>query len=106
MRCLGAGSPLLRKLDDVREGGKIAQLQVLIARNVIGRAHRGKHLRLLHGIDSEIGFQIEIKVEHLLGIASLLGNDFQDPGLDRFVRRGRADCRRRRQRRGWNGYGR
>jgi hypothetical protein len=100
--CLGASSPFLRELDDVRERGKVAQLQVLIARYVVRRAHRGKHLRLFHRVDSEIGFQVEIEIQHLLGIASLLGNNVQDSLLDRFVRSDGVDSWRRCLRWRWN----
>ena len=54
-----------RELDHVRQGREVAQLQILVARNVVGCAHRGKHLRLLDGVDAEVGFQIEIEVQHV-----------------------------------------
>ena len=44
------------------EGGEFAQLEVLIAGNLVGHAHRGKHFRLLNGIDAEVRFQIEIQI--------------------------------------------
>ena len=46
-----------------------------IAWNVVERADGGKHLRLFDGIDAEVGFQVQIEVQHVLGIAGLLHNE-------------------------------
>ena len=73
----------MRELDHVRQRREVAQLEVLIARNVVGRADRREHLRLLDGVNAEVGFQIEIEVQHVLGIAGLLGHNLQDLFLDR-----------------------
>ena len=69
--------PILRKLDHVGQGGEVAQLEILVSGNVIGRADGGKHLRLFNRVDAEVGFQIEIQVQHVPGVAGLLSNDLQ-----------------------------
>ena len=54
-------------------------------------------LGLFDGVDAEVGFHIQIKVEHLLRIAGLLGDDGQDFVGDWIDGRRLADdrCRRR-----------
>ena len=72
--------------DDMRQRRIVAQFKVLIEWNVVELADCGDHLRLLHGIDAEIGFQIQVQIEHVLGIAGLLGDNLQYLLLDRFIR--------------------
>ena len=43
---------IFRELNHMRQGWKVAQLEVLIARNVVGRPYGGEHLRLLDGVDA------------------------------------------------------
>ena len=62
----------------MRQRWEIAQLEIVLARDIIGSAYGGKHFRLLHRIDAQIRFQIKIEVEHIRRIARLLGNDLQD----------------------------
>ena len=42
-----------------------------VARNIKGLPHGREHLRLLHGVDAEVGFEIQVQVEHILRIAGL-----------------------------------
>ena len=72
--------------DDMRQRRVVAQFEVLIEWNVVEFANRGDHLRLLHGIDAEVGFEIQVQIEHVLGIAGLLGDNLQYFLLDRFIR--------------------
>ena len=81
-RRLRRGRPVLRELNDVRQRREIAQLEIRIARDVEGRAHRGEHLRLFHGVDAEVGFQVEIQVQHVHRVAGLLGDNRQHLVLD------------------------
>ena len=90
-----------RELNHVRQRWEVAQLEVLIARNVVGRADGGKHLRLLDGVNPEVGFEIEVQVQHVLRIAGLFGDNLQH-----LVRGSRAMWHPRRWRRcGCRGVG-
>ena len=57
---------------EVRE---IAQLEVGIAWDAEDFANRGEHFRLLDGIDAEVGFHVQVRIEHLDGVAGLFGDD-------------------------------
>ena len=50
----------------------VAQLAVLIARDAVDLADGCEHLRLFDGIDSEVGFEVQIQVQHVFRIAGLL----------------------------------
>ncbi len=80
--------PVVHELDRVRQRREVAQLEIVFARNVVGGADGRKHLRLLHGVDAEIRFQIQVEIEHVRRIAGLLGDDLQHLGLNRFLLRG------------------
>ena len=54
------------------QGRIIAELATFIARNAVDLANRGEQFRLLHGVDAEVGLEIEVQVQHVLRIASLL----------------------------------
>ena len=66
--------PLDDEADHVLEGGEVAQLQVVVAGDAVGLAHGGEQLGLLDRVDAEVGFEIEVEVEHVLGVAGLLGH--------------------------------
>src|SRR5271157_3634189 len=85
-RRLGYSLPVMRKLDDMGQCWEITQLEVLIARNVVRCSDGGEHLCLFDGVDAEVRFQIEIKVEHVLWIACFLGYDLQHFVLNGVVR--------------------
>ncbi len=70
----------------VRQRGIVAQLAVLVARNVVDLANGREHFRLLDGVDAEVGFEIEIEVEHVGGIAGLLHHQRQDALLHGIAR--------------------
>ena len=75
---------LLHVANHVAEGRIIAQLQVVLARNAEGLAHHREHFGLLDRVDAQIGFQIEIWIQHVARVASLLGDDTQNLLKDRF----------------------
>ena len=77
---------VVRKLDHVGQCREVAQLEILIARNVVCRPDGREHLRLFDGVDAEVRFQVEVKVQHVLGIAGLLGYDLQHFVLNGVVR--------------------
>ena len=54
------------------ERGIVAELAIFVARNVVDLADRGKHLRLLDSVDAEIGFEVQIEIEHVGRVAGLL----------------------------------
>ncbi|MCG3121495.1 MAG: hypothetical protein ALAOOOJD_04613 [bacterium] len=74
---LQIGPAIINKFNRVCQCWKIAQLQRIIAWNVIRGANRRKHFRLLDGVDAEISLQIQFEIEHLDGIAGLCGNELQ-----------------------------
>ena len=82
----------MRELDYVRQGWEVAQFEIFIAWDVVGCANGGEHLRLLHGVDAEIGFEIEIQIEHVFGIAGFSGYDIENLFLGSPHLRGRRSC--------------
>jgi hypothetical protein len=93
--------PVEDEADHVRQRREVTQLQLVVARDVVGLAHGREGLRLLHGVDAEVGLEVEVDVEHVGRVAGLLGDDAQD-GFAHRVRRtvsgGRRERRRRRGR--------
>ena len=90
MRCgrgnAGQIGPLLvHEPDDVRQRGIVAQLPVLVARDVVDLADGGEHLRLLHGVNAEIGFEIEVQVQHVLRIAGLFDHQSKNAFFHRVA---------------------
>jgi hypothetical protein len=63
---------LIYEADDMSQSGIIAQLDVLVARDVVGFADGREQLRLLDGVDAEISFQVEFQVQHLFRINQFL----------------------------------
>ncbi len=85
--------PVVRELDDMRQRRKVAELHVFVAGDVVGGTHCGEHFCLLDGVDAEVGFEIEVQVQHVFRIASLLGDNLEDLPLYwvllyRFIRIG------------------
>ena len=83
---LQVGPAVVDELDHARQGREIAQLQVRVARDVVGLADGGEHLGLLDGVDAEIGFQVEIEIQHVLGIAGLLRDQVEHASVGRHRR--------------------
>ena len=50
-----AGLSVASELDHVGQGWEFAQLEILIARNVVSRSYRREHLCLFDGVDAEVG---------------------------------------------------
>ena len=69
----------------MRQRRVIAQLAVLVARNVVDLADGGEHFRLLDGVHAEVGFQIKIDIQHVFGIAGLLHHQVEDAFLHRIA---------------------
>ena len=59
------------------QGRELPQLEIVLARDVVGLAHRGKGLGLLDRVDAEVGLEVELEVEHVGRIPGLLGDDRQ-----------------------------
>ena len=68
--------------DDVRQCGIVAQLPVLIARNVVDLADGREHFGLFDGVDAEVSFEIEIQIQHVFRIAGLLYHQRENAFLD------------------------
>ena len=75
------GTLLIHEPDHVRQSRVVAQLAVLVARNVVDLADGGEHLRLFDGVNPEVGFEIEIQIQHVFRIAGLLHHQGQNAFL-------------------------
>ncbi len=69
------GRALAGKADHVPQRREIAQLERLVARDAERSADCREHFRLLHGVHAEVGFHVEIRVEHFFRIPGLLHHD-------------------------------
>ena len=63
---------LVHEPDHVRQGWIIAQFAVFITRDAVDLANRREQFRLFYGVDTEVGLEIEIQVQHVFRIAGLL----------------------------------
>ncbi len=77
---------LIHKPDHVIQRRIVAQFQIIAARNVELAANRREGLGLLDRIYTQIGFQIEIEIEHVRRIARLLGDDGKNAILHDIAR--------------------
>ena len=84
--------------DDVVEGGVVAEFELVVAGDVVRVADGGEQFGLLHRVDAEVGFEVEIEVEHLGRVAGLCGDELED------LRRHRIDHRCGSDRRCWHGH--
>ena len=76
---------LVHEPDHVRQRRVVAQLAVLVARDVVDLADGGEHLRLLDGVDAEVGFEVEVQIQHVFRIAGLLRHQGQNAFFDRLA---------------------
>ena len=81
----GVAGAVVDEADDVAQGGVVAQLEVVVAVDAVALADGGEHLGLFDGVDAEVGFEVEVGVEHVGRVAGLLGDDRQDRGRDHVV---------------------
>src|ERR1019366_8043030 len=87
---------LHHEADHMREGGKVTQFDVVVALDAVGLPHRGEQLGLLDGVHTEVCLQVQVQVQHVLGIARLLRHQGQNPLTDLALSdRGRSLDRRR-----------
>ena len=63
------------ELHGVIERREILELQIGITGNAVSLAHRCKDFGLLHGIDTEVGFEVEVHLQHVFRIACHRGDD-------------------------------
>src|SRR5262249_48338779 len=83
----GGGSrfrPVQHEADDVVEGGEVPQLQVVVPGDAVGLPHGGEQLGLLHGVDAQVGLQVKLQVQHVLGVTGPFRHHRQHP-LANFV---------------------
>ncbi len=76
---------------DVAEGGEVAELEVVVAFELVVLADGGEDFGLFDGVDAEVGFEVEVGVQQVGGVAGHLGDDRGDR-VDDVVT---ARCRRR-----------
>src|SRR4051794_9805886 len=62
----------------MRQGWEIAQPDILFARNVVRFANGREQFRLFYGVDSKVGFKVQIGIQHLGRITGLLDDQGQD----------------------------
>ena len=72
------------------EGGVVAELELVVAFDAEAFADEGEHLGLFDGVDAEVGFEVEVEVQHVGGVAGLVGHHRQHLGLHIQVRRAAA----------------
>ena len=79
------------------EGGVVAELDLVVAFDPEALADGGEHLGLLDGVDAEVGFEVEVEVQHVGRVAGLVGHQGEDLGLhiDAAAARARARPRAR-----------
>ena len=88
------------------EGGEVAQPELVVAGDAVGLADGGEQLGLLDGVDAEVGLHVEVELEHVLGIAGLLGDHVKDGFFNGVLADAAGGGRRRRGGRGLRGRGR
>ena len=79
--------------DDVAERRVVAQLDGVVAFDPEAFADGGEHLGLLDRVDAEVGFEVEIDVEHVGRVAGRVGHQGDDLGGDIAPLAGRARAR-------------
>jgi hypothetical protein len=67
----------MHEADDRAEGRVVAQLQVVAAGDVERVADGLERLGLLDRVDAQVGFHVQVEVEHLQRVAGLLGDNAQ-----------------------------
>ena len=105
-RCGECGGAFVDEGDDVAQGRVVAQGEAVVAFDVVGGSDGGEGLGLFDGVDAQVGFQVEVQVEQVGGVAGLLGHDRPAPappprrrpapGRRSSARRGGRDSRHRR----------
>src|SRR5579864_1593532 len=88
LRCQ-VGPLLVHESNHVCQGGIIAELAILIARNAVDLANGCEHFRLLDSVNAKVGFQVEIEVEHVLRISRFLDHQCEDAIFYRIALIGR-----------------
>ena len=84
---LGQRRPVPDEPDDVRQGREVAELQVLITRDLEALPHRRENLGLLDGVDAQVGFEVEIGVEQISASNPSAPRQYPDGLLHRVSRR-------------------
>jgi len=79
---LGVPQIILDEADQLRQGVVIHQPQVFTPRNAVVRPHHSEQLGLLHGIHSQVGFQVQVEVQHFRRIPGLFADHFQNVSFD------------------------
>ena len=68
------GAAVADEADDVGEGGVVAESEGFVAFDAVGLADGGEHFGLLDGVDAEVGFEVEVEVQQVRGVAGLFGH--------------------------------
>ena len=81
-------------VEQVAERAEVVERQAGVCRQAVLLSDLAEQLRLANAVDSQVRFQIQIQVEHVRRISSLLGDDFQDFRLHRILGSGLSLRRR------------
>ena len=92
------------KFNAVADGRIILELDAFLLRDTVAVAQRGKEFGLFDRINTEVGFHIQVNIQHIFRITRLFADHFDHFfGHGRFVQgygfRGRSSRRRRGSRR-------
>ena len=100
-------------LNNGANGRIVFKLDAFLTRNLILFAHNGEEFRLFDRINAQVGFHVQVQIQHIFGIAGLFGHNRQNIfGYVAFVQARQSRFRRtnrrssRRRSRGGRGLGR
>ncbi len=93
-RRLGPTEACRDVVDDPVDGGVVLELQPLFLREAVVFAQFAEQFGLLDGIDAEVGLEVEVRLEHVLGVAGLLGEEVEQSVQDLLAVRVAGDCTR------------
>ena len=70
------------EVGDGSQGWVVAQVDAFLDRNGERFTHGGEGFGLLHRVDAQIGFQIQLHVQHVFRVAGFGGDEGEDAGGD------------------------
>ena len=74
--------PLAHERNDMVEGWVVAQLERVVALDPVRLSNLGEQFGLLDRVDPEVGLQVEVHVQEVGRVASLLSDDRKHAWLD------------------------
>ena len=93
LRFSQVGSLVVDESDHMPQRREVAQLHVVIARDAVDPANGSHQLRLLDRVNPEVGFEIKVKIQHVLRVAGLFDNQVKNAFLHRIGNNRTHRCR-------------